>query len=445
MTQSATSSPGRVSQIDLMRILAITGVVVIHSISATQPATSVIAAGFLMLTHASRDVFFLLTAFVLQYTAATAPPGSFWRRRYPLVLVPYLCWSLLYVVVSGDLGGSPGAAFSTLGKDLALGWWHLYFLVVTMQFYAVFPALAWLLRRTTGRGHLILLVGAAGFELAETTLLQYHFGLPTAFLKPWSTVFQALLPSHVFWFVAGVVACVHVHELRSWLACHRRTVVWLVALAVVAAEAVYFTGLGAGLPTVAAASPAQPVILLTGVAAVLALWVVGDRLLETKPVQGRFWRGVAFCSDISFGVFLVHVLILVWLVVPLERMTGIAGPGFVSALVAITAVLVVSAVIAVLGRKTPLSLVLTGRPRRPHESDRPPIPRRALIADAVRSGDGQMSRSNWWQRGRRLLVLATTVFIVVAPLVVRAALYNFERPHGGPGDHRIPPARDRGR
>jgi peptidoglycan/LPS O-acetylase OafA/YrhL len=357
-----SAATGRLGQIELMRIPAMAGVVVVHSISATQPASSIPAAALLMLLHVNRDVFFFVTAFVLQLTSSSMPPLRFWRRRYPVVLVPYLAWSIFYIVISGDVSGPAGLPAAT--HDLMWGWFAMYFLVVTMQFYAVFPALAWLLKRTGHRGHLVLLAAVAAVQLIELALLHYG-GVPGWLGSRWSPIVPSLLPTYIFWFVAGALAAVHREQIHAWLARNARLVIGLVVASVAAAEGVFVVGLRGGMTPVAASGAVQPVVMLTGTAAIVGIWLLGSRLLVGHGPGSAFWRAIAWCSDVSFGVFLVHVLFLRWAVLPLERAAGVLdAPGIVSAAVTVALVLPLSALFTRLARGTPLSLLLTGRRRR---------------------------------------------------------------------------------
>src|SRR6201999_1653030 len=84
--------------IDLVRVLTVALVIAVHVLGQeTLPAT-VTAGALLAVGHVSREVFFLLTAFVLTYTyRGKAPkPVPFWRKRFLYVGVPYLAWSLIY-------------------------------------------------------------------------------------------------------------------------------------------------------------------------------------------------------------------------------------------------------------------------------------------------------------------------------------------------------------
>ena len=51
--------------------------------------------------------------------------------------------------------------------------YHLYFLLVTMQMYALFPVLRWVLRKTAGH-HVALFAAVCAYQLALTAALQHY-------------------------------------------------------------------------------------------------------------------------------------------------------------------------------------------------------------------------------------------------------------------------------
>ena len=90
-----------------------------HTTSLTAAPTRMAAGAILVVGHASREVFLFLSAFVLAYRAyrRPLPARAFWRRRLPLVLVPYIVWTAIYVVADGAL--SIAKHFSGFGTDIA--------------------------------------------------------------------------------------------------------------------------------------------------------------------------------------------------------------------------------------------------------------------------------------------------------------------------------------
>ena len=53
--------------------------------------------------------------------------------------------------------------------------YHLYFLLVSMQIYLLFPLIRWVLRKTEGY-HRWLLAAAVAYQFWLTCALHYHLG-----------------------------------------------------------------------------------------------------------------------------------------------------------------------------------------------------------------------------------------------------------------------------
>jgi peptidoglycan/LPS O-acetylase OafA/YrhL len=120
----------------------------------------------LLLLHVSRDGFFFLSACMLTYAYAemrlTGLRRFYWRR-FVSVGIPYLCWNIIYFCYGLPRAHyvSVASAISHFGRLLDTGYYQLYFLLVIMQFYLVFPLVLMLLRRTRGHHGLVLAVAAA--------------------------------------------------------------------------------------------------------------------------------------------------------------------------------------------------------------------------------------------------------------------------------------------
>jgi phosphosulfolactate synthase len=354
-------------QIDLLRVLPMIGVVMVHAIIFTEPDESVGAGTALIVLHANREMFFFITAFVLVYAtgAIDRPPdwARFWRRRLPLVAVPYLAWTLIYWLSGID--GRPTQllpALAQLGQELSRGWFHLYFLLVTMQFYAVFPVVVWLLRRTRGH-HRELALASAAIQIAFTGFLQYGGSLIPGWLGPWVANAQVEVTSYQFYFLVGALAAVHLEACLAWLRRWWRLVLAGSGLALALTEGWYFFNLRLGQDPQTAAWVFQPVVLLVVVATIAAVAVIADRLLVAFPVDGRVWTGIRRAGNASFGVYLSHMA-FIWLITQpapsaLVGLTRMPAPA-ATLLVAGVALAGSGALVALLQR-TPLSLALTGR------------------------------------------------------------------------------------
>jgi peptidoglycan/LPS O-acetylase OafA/YrhL len=170
------TTAGHLDQVDLLRLLTFSAVIAVHSIDFTQTGASRVAAGTLMVLQFGRAVFFGLTGFVLVYSTRdrTVAVRPFWRRRFPYVLVPYIVWTVVYYVFGELTAPSPQLSWGALGGHLLGGdaQYHLYFLLVTMQLYLVFPWLVRFVRATAARAWWVLAVVAA-VDLAWLAELQY--------------------------------------------------------------------------------------------------------------------------------------------------------------------------------------------------------------------------------------------------------------------------------
>ncbi len=343
------------------------GVIATHVLLYTAPGSSEGTGALLMVLHVNRELFFLVSAFVLAYSTGAARQrfdvARFWGRRYPLVVAPYIAWTLIYWLLVSELQ-APGVrpAPQTLLDDLATGWLQLYFLLVTMQIYLLFPLLAWLVRRTRGYHWLVVLV-SAGLQVGLDWVFQYRPGLipgPIFGAALWA---QDEVTSYQFYVVAGVVAAAHWRELVEFARVHRRSLLMTGLLTLLAGELVYVWNLHAGYLPSGASADLQPAVLPLVLATLAVLWSGADWLVERVSQETGLWRAVRRGADHSFGVFLAHMVPLALLLQPgveaLLQPRGITWEQVAILRLALALVLTVS-LVAVL-RRTPLSLPLTGR------------------------------------------------------------------------------------
>ncbi|WP_238011244.1 acyltransferase [Dactylosporangium sp. AC04546] len=364
-------APAHLDAVDVVRVLTVALVIAVH-VLAQQPGGVTWSNGApLIVLHVSREVFFLLTAFVLVYSYRGRAPSrwsTFWRKRYLLVCAPYVVWSVVYFLAGDEPLRPVGHALSGFANDLLTGGagYHLYFLLVTMQVYLVFPLLRRLLAATRGR-HGWLLTGAAVYQLGYYTAVQQGsaLGVLTGRLADPS----AYLPSYLGFIVAGGVAAWHAETLMRWTLERAWWVFAGCALALAAGVAVFFVqAAGLGQPPLVAGTVFQPVVVVESVAVAWAFLACGVAW-QRRSAPGR--RLVRSASDASFGVYLAHPLLLQGLlaVCAATGLTAVAQrqPSVLVTAVAVAVVPLIylacwSAVAVTL--RTPLSLALIGRLRR---------------------------------------------------------------------------------
>jgi peptidoglycan/LPS O-acetylase OafA/YrhL len=350
-------------EIDVVRILTFACVIGVHVTSFTVASTDVPLYGLLALLHFTREVFFALSSFVLiySYLRKPVPLRKFWPRRFLLVGVPYVVWSAIYFWSNylHTQNGTVLAAFGRFAIDILTGtaWFHLYFLLVTMQVYLLVPVIVWLIRKTR-KHHTLLLVISAVIQLILLSIYMYR---PE--WSPWRTYNGQFFFSYQFFIVLGAVAADHQKALLDWVRGHRRLIALITGFTALLTIGVFLLQYALlGYSYSKAATPLQPVEMVWSVVVGLGILAIGSVWAERRRPGGPLAKAVEFGSDRSFGIFLSHPMVL-WLLLWVGNAwwtRTIPKPWLT--LVTYVVVLLGATIIADLARRTPLSLPLTGRP-----------------------------------------------------------------------------------
>ncbi|HTU36585.1 MAG TPA: acyltransferase [Acidimicrobiales bacterium] len=360
----------RLDHIDAMRPVKQVGVVSTHTLLFFAPLAAAVTVGAsLQLLHVTREAFLFVSACMLTYSVRDLPGidhRTFWRRRFSLVAVPYVCWSVIYFVVT--IRSAPG----TVGGDalhllylVGTGYYQLYYLLVLLEFYALFPLCLILVRRTVGHHGLLLLAsGAAQVALVSAM----HWGLAPG----WMTGYWATreVTSYQFYLIAGMVMALHLDEFHRWLCTHVWTIVTATVAAAVVAEAWYYLSVDHVMSWLgSSADPFQPVVIPFNIGAIACIYLIGVALVDRRRSR-RVRRAVHSGSDNSYGVYLAQLLfitVLSWL--GWEHLNGVLPWPVVSAL---TVVVVFAACLGLteLLARTPWAKPLTGRSRVPWRAER---------------------------------------------------------------------------
>jgi peptidoglycan/LPS O-acetylase OafA/YrhL len=348
-----------------MRPVKQAGVISTHTIVNFAPAAASVSSGaVLLLLHVSRLGFFFVSACMLTYAYADLNwrglPRFYWRR-FLSVGVPYACWTVIYfffLMPTRHYTGI-GPALTSLAMMAETGYYQLYFLLVIMQFYVVFPLLLLVLRWT--RGHHGLLLAVAGLAQLALAVLT-HWDLLPRLMQRYS---QQDGLSYVFYLVGGCVVAFHLEAADAWVRRHARLVVALTAAAALAAEGVYFLAhdgvtsvLGSG------SDPFQPSVIPFNIGAIACVYLAGAALV--RPGRSRFTQAVVRSgADNAYGIYLTHMLfitVLLWL--GWKNLSPLL-PWPLLCLLTVVIVIAGGVLLTALLARTPLAVPLTGRQRVP--------------------------------------------------------------------------------
>lgn len=272
--------PGRTPYIQAMRGLAIAAVVLIHCLP--ESSISVVLRPFLNWAVA----LFLFLSGLLTSEEKVARGGVI-KRRLIKVALPYLLWSMFYVVVSRP-GNAVEAAIPILTGGASA---QMYYLLVYAQLVVLTPVLFRLLRSHRMLLYLVSPVSIVLWELAA------YIGIDLPNLG-------RLFPMWLIFYLVGL-------EWDRWSTALRKRASVVVAFAAIALTAQVVEGFL--WETYGDYGMATTQLRLTNT--VSSLSVIALFMLAPNAVRQRLssCSGLVHLGDFSFGIYLCHIApILVW-------------------------------------------------------------------------------------------------------------------------------------
>lgn len=269
--------------------------------------------------HYTRAMFMFVSAFALIYVYYGRPfqAGRFYKRRAIGVLMPYCVWSAIYIVANHP-GLSVGQYLTTTLIAILNGSasFQLYFILISLEFYLVFPLFLRFMKLVEHHPWKTL---AISFVLEVVMMyLDYRY-LQTGALNSssfWQLVNQyqsSFILTYQFYFILGGLAAIYMQQVRAYLLQHGRLVVACFLIALLGLWTYFFVQLNVLHESMDyATSVLQPDIVFFSVAVIICcswLSAVWARRVDQDghPKGYRSWR---LLSDSSFGIYLIHPLIL---------------------------------------------------------------------------------------------------------------------------------------
>lgn len=373
-------------EIDLMRSFIILGVVCVHVISLfnlfSRPgsATQISFETALSTFHFTREAFMFLTGLVLFVTYYRRPfrATSFWSKRFKLIFIPYVAWTLIYILFTATYVHRHWTVFGmTVHVLMALltgNQFYLYFLVISMQLYLIFPLFLLWLKRIPATWHAWLFVASFALQLALMWLNKdvlehlstagWPHGLALLFRMR-----DRFFLTYQFWFIAGALLSVHYTRIRAYVLAHPRMVYVSFAL-MLAGLWIHFwiSRMVLHQDETTAVLVLQPIMVPYSLLMTMLIWTFGLKWahIRQQPRVRWFTQFIRVAGSASFGVFLVHPLVLHFVAVAIYKLHPDAAVRLMLLPLAIVVVYGVSIAVAtwlgripfisyVVGQKTELS------------------------------------------------------------------------------------------
>lgn len=223
--------------IEYIRGISMLGVVAIHigSQYLTNPTPNLFLLSlYEIASRFSVPIFFFISAFGLFYKINLSEPfgyKNFLRRRFKAVLLPYLIWSVLYIVHDNFFYGSgiPAPTYALEILFFGLAKYQLYFLVILIWFYLLMPLWIKILRVITPKQFLILLFAQIIFNYFSSysvALYQFTNSLPPDSILKLFLMWRMnyLVLHYAFIFLLGGFLAIHSEKFFAWLAENKKII-----------------------------------------------------------------------------------------------------------------------------------------------------------------------------------------------------------------------------
>ncbi len=196
----------RVKDLDVLKGLAITAVIIIHTTGSGTVDFGPSTHSYFMylalnrLTQFAVPTFIFASSVLLSYVHAndfhTITAGKlkdFYIKRFVRIIPPYMIWTLLYLFFKHAVSGSlEDITLKSYLKCLCIGtgYYHLYFIVIIIQLYIFMPYIMYCISKLHLRFGPTVLISAAlqaAFYYSYKAFLSAYLQRPASLL-PWYMV-----------------------------------------------------------------------------------------------------------------------------------------------------------------------------------------------------------------------------------------------------------------
>ncbi|CAM3941586.1 acyltransferase [Cohnella lubricantis] len=329
--QPAAKKP-RIPEIDILRTMAILAVIMIHAtgfmLSKLDKASSYYLpySALQNLSAFAVPVFIFISGFVLFYSYLEKPItsrllGTFYRKRMLTAVVPYIAFSVIYYLVrhrnDPDLLTLPN--LKHFGYLLLTGqaYTHLYYMIVIIQFYLLFPLLLYAMQKIK-RPLIILLAGVLvqwAYYFVNREVIVKLTNIPEVLHQTGD-----FFTSYIAYFMFGAYLAAHGERFMAFARFQKpgqsawgRSIPWIFIFAVWLGAGLYYAYInymGAAHKIWATSQTFQSVWFVYNLASGLVLFRLA---IWVYKALGSGWRqAVLLIGQCSFGIYLLHPLVLMY-------------------------------------------------------------------------------------------------------------------------------------
>ena len=310
-------------EVDLMRVLFISGVLLNHTTTAFKNNISTGSGSELFLEathlalHFTRMGFMFMTGLVLFLNYYNKEPHwfNFWKKRYISVGIPYVGWNAImmwFTAITAGVALNWSKYFTNLFDAIIHGnKYYMYYILVTFQLYLVFPLLVYIFKKFKNH-HVVILIASALIQLLIVIGIKYW--LPGVDRSSWWYLFRVYgmnILVYQFYFIAGAFVAIHYGEVDRFIEKNHRVIGWSTLVLALGTIALFFGNLKIlKLGMDATESILQPYIFIYDIFMITFAFWVGRQYANARNKGFPQWldRIIKNMSKVSFGIYLTQTI-----------------------------------------------------------------------------------------------------------------------------------------
>lgn len=317
ITKAAKQTRAHIFEIDFIRVITVTTVFALHALSMHKASFTPETLPFYYMIghslHFNRETFMFVTAFVLTYVyfGREFSACKFWTKRLLLIIIPYLLWSLIYTwyrFPDLDLMSYLQQAESDIRTGNAS--YQLYYVFLTLQFYALFPLFLLIFKKIRHHMPLVLLISFIVQIVFLFLDFKYIVNGPLKTYLLWIQAYaqyqDRLIFTYQFFFIFGAVAALYIDRAKGFMLKYGKYFTPLFLLTWLLYIGYFFLQVRLGLPLQKAAVLLQPSVALYSIVAIITFLWWAMKWAQNRP----YYRIIHALAEVSFGIYLAHVLFL---------------------------------------------------------------------------------------------------------------------------------------
>lgn len=317
----------RIHELELIRAIAYIATIFRHSLAGfiyvgnMNLFTAVTTCSLLSLVRFGTPTFLFVTGFVLLYNYETLNYWVFLKKRFTKVIIPYVLWSVVYFAflkILSRVDTTRLEDISTILSQIIHGSasYHLWFIIMILQFYILFPVFRSIVKRFKGGKKWIgLLAGTFLYQIVVLWIYtKYLPGLTETVAD--GTLLKELLVYRdrnfllwILYFMLGAIFAMNYEQIKGIINKYSK----LIGLgAVLSLAYIIYVSLDRavvenGIVTVnyMLTSPVYLRMMSYSVFAILSIFLICSKIVSAG---GPLYTFLKWVGKLSFGGYLVHAI-----------------------------------------------------------------------------------------------------------------------------------------